>query len=523
MGLMDWLFGPVTEYPETSQMQEGIFTGGGSYDPDANLTAAQGGSPYFRALTQGNRDLQPITQERAQEIAFWLYDTNPMAKRVLETTRDFVVGEGVMVHATEQDEELQKAIGAVIGRHWQDSVNQWDLKLYSKILELGLYGEQCWPVFVNPVDGHVRLGYIDPGAIGQVITDPENAELIVAIALKSSDGTAQGRRYKVVGMDERPGSPSFGRLVGADTDAQGQITETYQDRGPGGDLIGEPRPYDGSCCFFAINKVSNAKRGRSDLLALADWIDAYDQYLFNEVDRAVLLKSFVWWFKWTGLNDQQVTAKSREMAAPKPGAAMHSNEKMDMQAVTPDLKSQDAQIGADLILSYIATGAGLPKTWLSGTMDVNRATASELAEPAFKKLTSRQKYVTYMLQHVIAFVLDQAELHSALPKREGARPQPWAFTVAMPEMRGKDLSQAATALNQATQALATAMADGVIDVQAAQEVMVTLLTQFGVALDLEAMRERIEQEETEKAEQQALSPYVVGVGQNGNGNGNGLA
>ena len=514
MGLLDFIFGPPN-YPTTiTVLQEqagGIL--GSSADPDLNLTAEQGGSRYFRSLTQGKRDLPEITQERAQEIAYYLYETNPAAGNILETTRDFVLGEGVSISVEDEDEERKNTLQGIEERKntlqgildsfWNDAVNQMDLKLYSKVLELGLYGEQCYPVFVNPVDGHVRLGYIDPGAIKQVICDPENVEIVQAIALKDVGG-ALGRLYRVIHVDESdPAAPAFGRLVGA---LEG---ETFQEYTLGGQPLGEPRQYAGSCFYFAINKVSNAKRGRSDLLRVADWIDAYDQYLFNELDRALLMKIFIFDTTLEGMSATEIAEYIKTQPKAKPGTEFYHNEKVKREAITPDLKAQDAQTGADLFMSYIATGVRRPKTWLNGLMDVNRATAQEMAEPAFKALTARQRYVRYMLEHIINFVLDQAELRGAsgLTRREGVHPVPWSFTVNMPEMRSKDLNQAATSLNQAAQALATAKADGAIDTQVEQDVLVALLSQFGVDVDLEAMRVRLEAKEQEQDEERARAPY----------------
>lgn len=46
---------------------------------------------------------------------------------------------------------------------------------------------------------------------------------------------------------------------------------------------------DGECFYFAVNDLSTAPRGYSDLLASADWSDAYEQFLFGELERAKAL------------------------------------------------------------------------------------------------------------------------------------------------------------------------------------------------------------------------------------------
>ena len=45
--------------------------------------------------------------------------------------------------------------------------------------------------------------------------------------------------------------------------------------------------WDGVCFYYAVDKVSTATRGRSDLTRLVDWIDGMDQLLFNQL-RAIV-------------------------------------------------------------------------------------------------------------------------------------------------------------------------------------------------------------------------------------------
>ena len=49
---------------------------------------------------------------------------------------------------------------------------------------------------------------------------------------------------------------------------------------------------DGECFYYRVNNLAAGTRGRSDLLAQADWLDAYDQFLFGELDRAKFMRSF---------------------------------------------------------------------------------------------------------------------------------------------------------------------------------------------------------------------------------------
>jgi len=175
-------------------VQEGLLGMGGFADPDANLTAAQGGSAYYRRLTQSPRDLHPILQMRMIEIAAWLYDTNPLAKRVLELTRDFVLGDGL--HVAAQDRGGDADVGPmqeVLDAFWSDPFNRLDLRLHDHVLELGLFGEWIPTVGRNPADGSLRLGHIDPALVKEVVFARDNVLQPVAVVLADPVAADQQR------------------------------------------------------------------------------------------------------------------------------------------------------------------------------------------------------------------------------------------------------------------------------------------------------------------------------------------
>jgi hypothetical protein len=508
-------------------LSEGMFDGGYA-DPDANLTASQGGSAYFRRLTASRRDLHPLTQARMLEIASYLYDSNPLAKRVLELTRDYVMGDGITVTAqgdadsdagTDAGDDARDRVQRAIDAFWHDPWNRLDLKLPGRVLELGMYGEWLAPVVRNPKTGGVRLGYVDPAAIKDVLPVPGSDEEVEAVVLVGRTGLDE-RRLKVVRVVDDPADEWYGRyrvpdviMVDGDPD-RGRLEDTYQPTDATGNPVGQPRHYDGACLLFQINKVANARRGRSDLLALADWIDAYDQMLFNAVDRSLLLKSFVWDVAMAGSSQEQVDEYSRRPDVrnpPKAGSVRFHNDKVVWSAVTPDLKTVDDAAAADLVGSYVATGAGMAKTWLNGAMDVNRATAGALAEPAIARVSARQRYVRYMVEQLVRVALDSYEQAAMLTRRAADKatllPPPWGFSVNAPDLRPKDMAAAGQTLAQVVTALAAARADDAVDEETEQEVIAALLGQLGVEVDLMAMRQRIDQAKQERAQQAATDPY----------------
>lgn len=450
-------------------------------DPDELHSAAQMGSRYVRRLTDSNqRPLDPIVREQMLKIAYYLYDSNPIAKRILELTRDFVLGDEVTLSLEPLNKEPHPG-QEVLDAFWNDPLNRMDLKLWDRVLELGMYGEQIWPVSVNTANGHTRLGYIDPASVQKVEYDLEAIDEPRRVIVRGPSGT-EPITYEVVRLDEDPGSKTYGRMI---------------------------VPGEKSCFFFAVNKVSNSDHGRSDLLAVADWVDLFDQTLFNEADRQVLLKSFVWDVTLQDADQAKMDAYAASNPPPKPGSVRYHNQTVKWEAVTPDLKSADAQTGADLLLSVISSGVGIPKFWLNGIMDVNRASATEMGEPTIKHLEARQRYVGYMLRLVGTFVLDQAEIRGRLPRRKAdasGTPAPWPLSVNLPPLRAKDQKAIAETFSTAMNGLAVARQEGAVDLEVMIKVAVMLLGQLGIEVDVDALRLRLE---AEKAEREARAAAMA--------------
>jgi hypothetical protein len=484
---------------ESQHLQEQVWSGGIGYDPDIWLTPQGGGSLYFNRLTQATRELSPVQQDRALELAYLQYESNPVAKSVVGTTRDFVLGDSVTVTSIDPEESRRIEQQEVIDGFWTDPINLMDLKLPNKVMELGLYGEQCWPTQVNPVDGHVRLGYIDPASIKRVVVDPNNVEKVLAIATyyRSINAEDDEKWYRIVYLEDNPRRKWYGRLQGTYVDRQGKPISGGNDTISWTTLDGvtETHNVEGTCFFYTVNKVSNATRGRTDLLTIIDWIDAYDQLLFGEVDRGLLLKAFIWDVRLEGYNDSQIDAYKKANPQPRPASVRYHNEKVAWNAVTPSLNAADSKEAADLILSYISTGARLPKTWLNGMMDVNKATASELGVPALARLSLRQKIVRNMITQVITFVLDQAEMKGVIasrPKQKGSQsPREWPIHVALPDLKQANQIAVAQALNNIVAGVLAAMEGNLIDIELARGVVVMFIEQMGIDVNLEALRDRL--------------------------------
>lgn len=404
----------------------------------------------WRRLTGDiKRDLLPITQWRMQRIAHYLWEQNLLANRLIELPVAFLLAEGVKL--TCKDPENQK----LLDRFWTDPINDMDLKLPKKVRELSIFGEQCYPAFVNEHDGMVRIGYLDPALIETVVKDPDNPEQTIGI-VTTRDRKGNARRYRVI--VNGPEDVFTSRTRG--------IRETFT---------------DGDAFYFPINDLSSGTRGRSDLLAQADWLDGYDEYLWGEMDRQRNMRAFIWDVTLKNADEAAVKKRAREITTPAPASVRVHNDSELWSAEAPDLKSVDVADGARLLRNHILGGATIPEPWFGGGGDVNRATAAEMDLPTLKTLSMRQRILKHMLESMGRYVLLKAHgdtIDFAEPKNK--------VTAVFPELASADTSKYAAAFQQVVAGCMLALDRNMITHKTALGILSTVAGQLGLEIDVEA-------------------------------------
>ncbi len=420
----------------------------------AGATVDNDDDQWRRLTGDSNRDISPLTAKRARDLAVHLWQSNTLANRLIELPVAYLLAEGVELKVT--DEDAQNWLKAF----WNDPINNMDMKLTKKVRELALYGEQCWPAFTNEHNGHVRLGYLDPGNIEKVVCDPDNSEQPIGV-VTNRDKKGKKRRYRIIVN----GSESIF------TRRTQEIRETFD---------------DGECFYFSINALSNANRGRGDLLPQIDWLDAYDHFLFGEIDRADFMRAFLWDVEMKGLTEDEIEAKVKKMTAPSPGSIRAHNESETWKAESPNLGSGDTENISRLIRNHIVGGSTIPEHWYGGGGDVNRATGESMSEPTFKMFTMRQKEIGYILQTLALFQINRRLDPSGKSTLDPADYDPDLVPSAeFPEMTARDTTKYASALQQVVVAAGIAVEKNFLSELMAVKLIQSVGERLGVSINAE--------------------------------------
>jgi hypothetical protein len=370
------------------------------------------------------KDVIPSTYLELHNECYQAFNSNPLARQAIEITTSMVLGSGLAIVA--RSPRVQKLLDAF----WHDPDNHMDLRVYSLCTELALYGEQFIRFFVNPIDGTVKIGQIDPSTIDQIVTDPENIE-------------------KPLRFHQRPVGPGFDVWNPA---VSGQPSALSIEGFPDGVWFDA----GSEVVQFAINKVSNAKRGQSDLATMLLWLGRYKDWLTDRVRLNKYKGAFLWDVKLTGADKKTVDRKRNEYAYPPlPGSVIVHNEGEEWTAVEPRIGADQVEADGKAIKMMIAVGAGLPEHYLAEGGNVNKATAAEMGLPTLKRFERRQDYLGFMLRTILDRVLTEATAAGRLPARVDRR-----YEIVFPPIDVDDGANVAAAVSHLVPALQAAKQEG---------------------------------------------------------------
>lgn len=417
----------------------------------------------FRRITSSRRDLNPLALERAQAVSFKLWRENPMARRIIEMIVDFVVGDGLRIEAPDE-----RVLQVVEAEFWNDRSLRLDLRHRGFVRDLSINGEIAFRGFVNDTIGRTRIGYIDPARIKDVRKHPDNLLIDHSIVLRGPLAAADVE-VLIVNVDES--DPSAPQLVG-------------------------------DAFYYGINRPTIAHRGTPDLLALADWIDGYDQTLWNLVERSGFQNAFIYDVTLDGASALEIDDWLRKHGnAPRPGTVRAHGSSEKWEAVSPALGAAETVPAARTIKNYALGGAGVPEAWFADGDSANRATLSAQGDPTYRMLTARQAEVRYVFEDILAWVVDRAIFHGRLPDGVDR-----TLRIITPEPSTKDLTAITGSLAQLTAAIEAAVEADLISKASARKVWLGLASQIGLELDPEEEEEAIAEEK--KADEEADVPPV---------------
>jgi hypothetical protein len=317
---------------------------------------------YWTQIRGGAATLDAEWSRRAEDLsdALAAWRANPLARRIVSLTTDYVVGSGIAVRS--ENEWVQR----FVNEFW--ALNRMAERLYTWCDELTRAGELFIVLRTDPVSGMSFVRALPAVWVDQVDVDPHDYEHELRYHQKPSMRAAAALEARPGGVDETDGHWWPAAAEGSQMEEQ---------------VVLHP----------VINRPVGCVRGESDLGPLLPWLRRYREWLENRVRLNKFKTAFLWDVTVSshpGQADALRKKRFRYQTAPEPGSIIVHDESESWDAVTPKLDAWDAKEDGKAIRLMIAAGAGVPLHFLAEGESATRATAAEMGDPTFRHYYRRQ-------------------------------------------------------------------------------------------------------------------------------------
>lgn len=329
----------------------------------------------YRRTGSTGREVPQWTRERARTYSVTAYRSNPMATAIIDTYTAFCVGDsGVKFQASNPD------VDKVVREFWDDPMVRLgeiqDVSLRSQLL----LGEKLFELMVGEQSGVVRFAPVDPECIKDISCRYGNPMWPQEVLLPGRDN--EGMVWDLVQVNDETGLR------------------------------------EGKAMFWAPWKTLDIDvRGVPFLMPVLDDLDSYGTVLSNLIDRTALGRYMVWDVTVAGGQDKvdEFVAARGGYHVPPSGSVEVHNDSITWEAKTVTTGAAEDGIANKQVLTNIAGGTGLARTWLADPEDANRATSQSMAEPVRRRVGGVQKVWLAQQTELVRFVVDRAVAAKRIP------------------------------------------------------------------------------------------------------------
>lgn len=409
------------------------------------------------------RDRADYDRETVISQALEAWRVNPLARRIVELTSQYVVGGGISLSSPDEK------VNAFLERWWNHGLNQFSMRVFEWCDELTRSGELYFLISTDAA-GMTFVRAIPAIEIKEIVTEKNDLQQEKAYIQKgkmSLDGDD---------LEEK-------RWAAYDSSTDGL-----------GEDGAKPKTV---MLHFAINRPVGAVHGESDLAPMLRWLSRYAAWLEDRARLNRYRNAFYFMVKSRFVSEAERAARQATINAnpPSPGSILVVDESESWEVINPKLESHDANTDGLALKKMIAAGAGIPLHFLAEPESATRTTAESAGGPTFRHFEQRQEFFLELIRQLAA----AAVRRRAMFERE-------LDVKARIEVRGADLSSRDNAaLAIATSSIASALVDlfdrGLID----ESELLRMVYRFaGEVVDI--------QEVIKKARGNPGRPGLVGTG-----------
>jgi len=310
------------------------------------------------------RDRFTFDREEIQRDALLAWRDNPLARRIVSLTSQYVVGGGLSVsskHGPTHD---------FLQEWWVHRLNRLRVRAFEWCDELTRTGNLI-VLLSTDASGMSYVRALPASAVLEIVTLPNDVEQAVEVVEKPLAGQSEGTHWKVYDQ-------------AADRQADDGAFRTV-------------------ALHYAINRPVGATWGESDLAPLLKWFSRYSAWLEDRARLNRFRQSFMYIVRGVFQSSAERLRRQAELNAnpPSPGSILVTDAQSEAWGVlNPQLDSFEAGEDGLAIKKYIAAGSGNPMHFLAEPEGETRTTAEAAGGPTFRHYEQRQLYFLWLIADV---------------------------------------------------------------------------------------------------------------------------
>ncbi len=375
------------------------------------------------------RDRHDFDRDEVLRDALEAWRVNPLARRIVELTSQYVVGGGLAVSSK------HARTHKFLQEWWVHRLNRMEVRCFDWCDELTRSGE-LFIVLSTDLSGMSYVRAIPAADIQDIEVSENDVEQELIIWEKP--------RYD--GKD-KPGPEGI---------LAGKLWKVYNEST---DHLGEDGSFEPVLLHYAINRPVGAKRGESDLAPLLRWLSRYAAWLEDRARLNRYRNTFLFWVRAKFTNQADRLARQAELNAnpPNPGSILVTDETETWEVLAPKLESHEAGEDGLAIKKMIAAGSANPMHFLAEPEGSTRTTAESAGGPTYRHYEQRQLFFRWAMQDLAKAVVRRRKLvdRNVNPESE--------ILVTGTDISARDNAALATAASVIVASMTTMRDRGLID------------------------------------------------------------
>ena len=313
-------------------------------------------------------------REELQRQALEAWRVNPLARRIVGLTSQYVVGGGISYSCD------HTPTAAFLRACWEHPLNRLAVRVYEWCDELTRSGN----LFLLLSTDLAGMSYLRAVPALQV-------RAIHSRANDPDQETAYEMQPERLNSAEPRVWPAYDPLQDAPLESGGFPTVMLH---------------------YAVNRPVGAQWGESDLAPILRWFSRYSAWLEDRARLNHFRNAFLYIVRARFTSDAERRARQSALntAPPSPGSILVTDENENWDTLHPRLESDEAGQDGLALKKMLAAGAGIPLHFLAEPEGATRTTAEAAGGPTYRHFEQRQRFFLWLLGDVLQAVVNRRSM-----------------------------------------------------------------------------------------------------------------